>query len=266
MRRPLALMWVATAGCLFPDVSGLAAGDAQAPDSAIDSASDAPLRYCLSLSPAPTFCDDFDEGTPVGASWTNDMTTLKSTVTLGQAIVRSAPNAMVATTPPQSGTGSYPAAFLEKDFTGTAHQVVFTADVYIEQADPTYMGAGATIMIIGFDGGLLRLNTHADTSTSVFDDYANPDGGANDLYAGPPEGFNVPQHQWVRFVMTADADMKTIGLTMNTGSGPQAVVPPGWPVPQNMGSNAKVFAGLYYANTTTSGWIVHYDNVVVNVL
>jgi hypothetical protein len=37
----------------------------------VDAGPDAPTRGCSSYSPAPKFCDDFDQGTDVGAKWGN---------------------------------------------------------------------------------------------------------------------------------------------------------------------------------------------------
>ncbi len=269
MRRALGLAPVVggiVASCFFPDTSSLdlatdanADGFVEGSADVGDAGGDAQVGYCASLSPAPTFCDDFDEGSSVLASWDNSSLNDNSTITLDQTIVKSPPSSMLATVTPQSGAMVYPADFATKNIAPTATSITFSADVYVERIDPG--SSGGTILAVSMNGGDLCIDTQSSGSTAMFVPYVND---AGQHYGSVGNTFTMPFKQWVRFALIIDVSASTVEVTMDTGQGAVTVVPAGAP-PQKITTNAYARIGLFYGHSTTVGWLVHYDNVVLDV-
>jgi hypothetical protein len=105
-------------------------------DAAVDAATDAPVFACAAQSPAPIFCDDFDEH-PLGTGWTAQSVTVGALMLTPQPAL-SQPNALHSACPARdAGTC---AARLSVDLASTALRFDVDFDIYLEDD-----AAGTTI-------------------------------------------------------------------------------------------------------------------------
>ncbi len=119
--------------------------DAQPTDAATDAqptdaATDAPVTYCSSLSPAATFCADFDTATDYKEGWSStyfyDSNPVGTSLELYTTDPKSAPNSLLATAPAM-GNSTQAQALVQKDFATGGTKFRFAYDFRVLARDPT---------------------------------------------------------------------------------------------------------------------------------
>jgi hypothetical protein len=260
--------------CLFPDVAVLQ-GDASS-DAATDASVDAPptdagadsviAHFCASQSPAPAFCDDFDDGGALlsdgGAypPWGYGSATYDSAVELDTTKVLSPPYAMRSETMPQTAPYTYPAAYVTKFIPSGVTRVTLGVDVYIAQIDPS---GGTTIFtLIVADASLPLVVATPTGDAHVIEGYDAPDGAGQ--YPQLGSSFTLVTKQWMRLVYAIDFAANTVGLTMDSGSGPVAMLPATHSANPFSSNSPAAYIGIYYSQATSTGSTVYYDNVTLD--
>ena len=251
---------------LFPSLDGLSGDqkDAAQPDAADAAKADAPVeggdagRWCDSLSPAPMFCDDFDDQGPL-TRWTDSYVRAGATIARDGTAFQSAPNALFAISPPANGPSS---AYVHLDTSSAKGKVHVAYDMRIDARDTSIGYAEINYIVIGaaipLDFYMRVFNDPNSISTITSE--ANVDGGvlAHDVaLAGAPR-FDVWTH------VTVDIDVATAHAMTVTIDGQTAAVQP---LESNLYAPGpmSVRVGIGYTGSpTTSDWRVRYDDTTID--
>jgi hypothetical protein len=252
-----------------PDDAGAAPG-ADASDAAatlpVDAASEGGTAdagaYCAALDPAPLFCDDFDE-TPLKTPW-DQVTGVGGTVALGTKVFTSPPFSMLVTS--TAGAAAIDLAGY-KSFTGAATKKTYTLsfELDVQQADTSATTSDAILAAIQLDEAGrpawdLQLEVNYDVAAAALDvnlseNASFADGGH--LYTPHPVSATLPLGVWTRVSMvvvigTTDA----ASLAFGAKSEESFTVSPG-----TVGAYPEILVGGTFAEKSTRGWIVSYDDV-----
>jgi hypothetical protein len=257
---------------LGPDSPGApdAAGDsASAGDAGLDAVSDvrdgAPGPFCASLSPQPSFCADFDEGSATsGWSYVHMM---GGTIALDGTEFRSAPGAMI-TQSGIAGSGLIDVAgyrsFAMKGpstFTGTVN-----LDIRVDQADAT--GGLAVLAQIGLIDGTgggqyfvqFVMNSHgaAPLDCSVNEIYFAA--GMTSTPVRHPVAPTIAIGAWTHLTLSITAPFPggagTQTLSFNgVQAGTSSISVPVRNFSETLG------VGLTFVQTPSNGWTAAFDNV-----
>jgi hypothetical protein len=240
--------------------------------------------FCASQSPAPTFCDDFDEypddAAALAAPW-DQVTGLGGSVRRAGTIFTSSPYAMLATADsPVTGNidlAGYK-AFTSFPRTGeyTAGTFTLAFDVYVVAADTTVksdavLSAFEMISTVGLERWALQLETSYDSAdggvldVSFSENRTRADGGYS-YSPGPDSGapLVLPVGTWTRVTMiatTTDAGTATIELDFDG----KKVSEGSTNVPVT-GGIPEILVGLTYAAPSSLGWTVRYDDVTFDAV
>jgi hypothetical protein len=240
-----------------------ARADARADASSLDGSAEAAVdagRYCARLTPAPSFCDDFDDEGPF-SRWTTSVVGAGGSVVRDPSVSRSAPNSLLTTS---AAATSSVAALLRLRSPTSVHRVRFAYDMRVEARDPqtgyaevSYIRVGAPSSIYAF---YIRLFADPGTTTAFTAEAYLPDGG-------------IPQHNvslagnsrftaWTR--VAVDLDLRAaphVSVTLDGApAGDTALEPSMYPP-----DIASVETGVGYAGSPSStAWQLRYDNVTVD--
>lgn len=218
-------------------------------------------RWCASLSPAPFFCDDFDDQGPL-SRWTGQNVGSGSSVARDGTAFQSAPNALLTLTPASVGPTS---SYVYLSTTATKQKVHVAYDMRIDARDPKT--GYAEVNYIDFDTpGLkfaiyMRVYDSVTSLSTLTSEVYLPDGGipAHDVaLAGNPR-FDG----WRR--VTVDVDLAstphTLSATIDGKLAAQQTLESGLYGP----GPVTVRPGIGYSGyPTTSEWRVRYDNVTID--
>ena len=255
--------------CLFPDLSGLdgRAADGGATDAPVTSDGGTITKFCASQSPAPSFCDDFDDGAPLLANdggafppWGYGTATYNSTLTLDSTKFRSPPYSMLSQTFPQSSAYVYPAAYVTKFIPSGVSLVTLGMDVYVDRIDPAPDGTRVLTFVVS--DASLQLVVQQGGTAYVIDGYDAPDGAAQSPQLG--QSMTLIMHQWMHLVLTVDFNTNTVAVTMDPGTGPVQVLPTTHSINTFTASSPAAFFGVYYSHATTTGAAVYYDDITID--
>lgn len=162
-------------------------------EAAVDSDAAPVTSYCDTLSPKPTFCDDF-EGT-FATKWTKVRTATGTTLTFdpGESVGPPKPgHALFAATTMNDGT------WLEKGFGSKPSTLLVAFDAYVEKFPATDTTFLARIKV----GSSEYVALYALPSNTVLQEYVyHPDGGP------PPDhtcGSSLDEGAWTRVEMQLD--------------------------------------------------------------
>ncbi len=256
---------LAASACLFPNLSELSdggqgvdacatCGDADA-DVAADGSDGA--AFCATLTPAPAFCEDFDEGS-YAAQFTNS--TLSADGVLGSdgLAFTSPPNSLFSKVGTKTSTGEW--AYLTHVFTGTATQVSYAFDLRLDAWGGGESGVLAAITIDKDAPNEHRLELYVRGGIAALEEYfTTPDGGApvtNDhtLAWVPKLG------AWTHVVFSVDSAAKTCAATIDGKADVTAsAMDPSWTP-----GTPSFEVGFSYIASNTSAWTARFDNVVVD--
>lgn len=251
-----------------PTDSGKAeAGHDAATDALADAPHDAPteattLGWCASQSPAPVFCDDFDQGA-LATPW-DQLAMTGGTATLDGTSVVSAPEAMLASvTPNVAASGVDVAGY--KSFTslqGVAGTYTLSFDVRIDAADESSSSDAVLGAIQLWNGSTiwdLELEVAYSSAAGNFTAQLTENGGST--YVAHAASQPLPKAAWTRVAIAITLPATASGkasATMSFG-GTQVVsttvkVTTPTPIPE-------IVVGPTYATPAASGWTVRYDDV-----
>lgn len=229
------------------------------------------LGYCAGLSPAPLFCDDFDEGA-LAASWdqvsgTNGHASLDSTYSV------SPPNAMLSSVTAKASSSVDVAGyktFAAKENVSGTYTLAF--DVRVDAADTSSASDGVLAAILLYDAQsssnvwALELEVSyasGNVSASLTEDGSSSTGSTTD-YVQHGASASLPMGAWTRvsLVLALTASSSSAPASMSFGGTQVAsatvdVTTTTDPVPE-------IIIGPTYASSASNGWLVRYDNVTFN--
>jgi hypothetical protein len=263
-------------GALVSDGSSLdarAPDDGSKPDDAAkpDDASkpDAPiLGFCASLSPAPAFCDDFDEGA-ANPAW-DQVTGLGGTVAVNALESVSAPDSMVSTVDANQSESSVDLAGYKSlpSKQGVAGTATLDFEIRIDAGDTSSAADAVLGAIQLYDGNELY-----DLELEVM--YASASSYAVSLTEDSPSvphatGATITLATWTHVTLSVVlpagnggdttatmtiAGTHTLSTTVHVLSGGNPIASP---IPEAL-------VGPTFATPAAGGWTVRYDNVTFDV-
>lgn len=224
--------------------------------------------YCASLSPAPRFCDDFDESTSL-SKW--DSTGSVHGLNNVSSAQSTSPSQSVASSSVAVSTGQVVDVGLYKLFpalTGIPRVETLSFDMYIDVID----SAHAALAVVGAlamrntTGGLHELQFVVTLNNGkvvpTFPEYTEPGDGGATGYVAHGTTTTLSLKTWTRV---------TIELSMgnpNGGAGNAARLLFDGVQAATIGVNLSVsnpapqlVLGLSYVSPPSDGWTVRYDNV-----
>jgi hypothetical protein len=243
--------------------------DAAARDSGeVDANDDAPVAtgasFCAHLSPAPLFCDDFDE-LPLATSW-DSVVAAEGVVALYADDSRSPPRSMWVTTSTQSDLALQ--AFVVKAFAPwTARPMTATldVDVRVDRATATDVPLVA-IQLLEASGKLYEVQLRASGAgaslTTTFREHTRD--GTSDAVSDRGLADTVLVNAWTHV---------RVELTYRIVAGSRArvsidgVIALDAPVsPSTLGGTPRVALGITRVYGPTEPWAVRYDNAVFDAV
>jgi hypothetical protein len=245
------------------------AGGASAEGSALKDAGRG--AFCGSLSPAPTFCDDFDSK-PIGALW-DGVEDTNGIVGIDTVAFDSAPSSLAAKTS-ASPSGQSIRSVTKKsftEFTGKPITLRMSFAMRVDQVDPN---ASAQIVafgvLFGADGNfnqvVLNLNsTGSGVVAQVAENAQGPTAADTGYEVHGPFSKRPPAGDWTDVRIEID-----VHDTTGTGNSlrvyfDQEVQYDGALVVPLKGGTPRIELGIGWANTPSAPWSVRYDNVVVDL-
>lgn len=263
-------------GVVTPDGSGGGPDDATVgEDAGLPEGSTPP--FCASQSPAPTFCDDFDEypddAAALAAPW-DQVTGQGGSVRRAGKIFTSSPYAMLVTADsPVTGNidlAGYKAfTTLPKSGEFTTGTFTLAFDLYVVAADTTansdvVLSAFEMVGTLGDERWALQLEATYDSEAggvldvSFSENHSLTDGG-NTYSPGPVVSQPLLLGTWTRVTMTATTT--ALGLaTVELEFDGKEVSKTSTTIPVLQGI-PEILVGLTYAAPSSQGWTARYDDV-----
>jgi len=213
----------------------------------------APGPFCKTLSPAPFFCADFDDGASIN-DWSRSVIQAPGEVILDGASFRSPPRSLLVSLP----TGTRLQNGLFRDV-GAHADLTLAFDVKVEEADPAGF---LDLFAVRFPPGLRSIYFHVDgdfVHTTLSEQIPN-DGGA-DTFGSHLFSKSLSLGQWARiqlhihFGNASTASVTIDGESVFSGALDPAQVPT---------ETMAVAAGLQYVSTAATPWTIRYDNFTVD--
>lgn len=254
--------------------AGSGGSDAQVPPPGDGSSSGG--GFCASLSPTPTFCDDFDEyETSTLTSWDQSIEANGSVglTTIGPF---SRPSAMTAQTNIAS-VGENTEADVLKAFSAYQNKGIAIAiafEVNIQQWDTATTGQIIAFEVIfknsptQFNQIVLNLNSLGvgGVSAQIAENATGADGGAAG-YNSYPFKSHPATNAWTKVEVSLSVPNPT-GTQSNTVTvkvdGVTQIDAQALQVPLQ-GGTPYVHLGIGYVATPATAWVVHYDDLVANI-
>lgn len=225
------------------------AGSNDAPSN--QDATDAPAqRWCAQQTPAPRFCDDFDDQGPF-ALWPDQLLEPGTAITRDGQNARSAPSSALVTVP----GGAVQHARLKRVL-GVATKLTYSFDLAVDK-----WGGYAEIAYVTVAG----TSVHHAYYVRVSD--ANSALGVT-AEAYPPDG-GVPQHNLTLTTPPAPGQWKRISLEIDLGSSPRKMTArvDGAVVGSSdleaelyQPGEATVSVGIGFSPSSASAWAIRFDN------
>jgi hypothetical protein len=225
-----------------------------------------PLGFCGSLSPAPRFCDDFDEH-PLPGVW-DSMDQVGGNLSLDTTGFVSPPRALLATNSALQ-SGQPLDAVLRKRFSLPSPPTTFTWGFSLQPVmpDPS-TGAAAVVLSLDFtdspgnrysvqftmeqDGGSIRLRLEEQSGFV--------DGGVSYVPHVLPDPLPVGQWTSVQVVLTRSA-ATTASVHVSFGSATELDASLAMTVDA---TTLQMSVGSSYETTPSQGWTTRYDNVTLD--
>jgi hypothetical protein len=261
-----------------PGSDGGAAGEGGSEDSSVPDARtppddsgkvDAPpaLGFCASQSPAPMFCDDFDEGA-ANPAW-DQVTGLGGSVAINDLESVSAPDSMVSTVDANQNEDDVDLAGYESLTAeqGVAGTVSLAFEIRIDAGDTSAAADAVLGAIQLYDGSALY-----DLELELM--YASATTYAVSLTENAPylehaTGATVALATWTRVTMSVvlpagagGATSATLTVGASTYSTTVHVTSGGDPIATPI---PEALVGVTFATPAAGGWSVRYDNVTFDV-
>lgn len=234
-------------------------GGNDAPADALADAGDgAASGYCASLSPAPGFCADFDEGS-FDAQFAFKHTTGTGLLSGDSTASVSPPTSFLARVG-ASSTGNGDFAFMTRVFGGSATQFTYAFDLRLDAvAGGQNSGVLAAIII---DDGAADSHTLSFYTTGTYaaveEVFARPDGGM--AYLDHTLSWVPKLDTWTRVSFSIDTAAGTCAASIDGKAdltSTSCSLDPSW-----TSGPPAIDLGWSYVASQASAWSAHYDNVV----
>ena len=280
----IAVLWsiaAIAAGCTptldFDSVSRGGPKDGGTTQSDGASAGDAPISdggaafSCATLSPAPTFCDDFD-GKSIADLW--DPKVEESAVVATDTVsFLSPPNALLSKTEAVTATGQA-RAVLPKAFTlfdGKPIQLIVNFDMRIEAFDNTGKVMIAFAVLFGPDSSfnqiVLNLKANGDAVVAqVVENAQGPGEDANGYELHGPFAKRPKVNDWSHVRMELDVTNPTgVGnlISFDLDGVPQLSAAK-LTIPLK-GATPRIELGVGYVEPPAQSWAIRYDNFTADI-
>lgn len=205
----------------------------------------APLPFCSTVVPPPTFCQDFDEATSPGEGWADSYSYLGGALSLDETESVSPPTSLLTTFPASSGA---PNAYLAQSFAQPGTSLTLDLRIRIDEMDQSIV-AVAVIEL-----GTSQMRILVAKGDWVFEqDW----GSSGYLDSYPSVAPTVGQWQHVVWTMTMGTPMTaTIAIDGNT------LLPTTSLQSELVATAPRIDVGVRYATSPAASWTIHYDNVI----
>lgn len=246
--------------------------DAGAVDSTVADTSapvDAPVgtSFCNGLSPAPLFCDDFDESTSL-PKW--DSLGSKNGANVVDALLSKSPAQSVASSSVTVSNGAVDVGLYKmfSQLTGSVRLETLSFDMYLDTIDSAHsaLAVVGALALRNTTNGLHELQFVLTMSNgkvlATFPEYTEPgDGGATGFIAHNLN-IEIPMKTWTHIAMELDlaspnggaGNLERIYIDGNQVASIVLSLTVKDPAPQ-------VVLGLSYVSPPSDPWTVRYDNV-----
>jgi hypothetical protein len=248
--------------------NGADAADAATRDSSSDArddvdaaALDAPPagRFCDSVMPQPTFCDDFDVGM-FGANWNMPNIVGPGAALSADAFARSPPTALraAAGTPLQQAYAN-----ITKDFSGTTRIIDYAFDLYVERKSTGSDPIEVCDVGVNANGDTYYVAVLLGNTDYVLAEHDPPMGNGESMSI--PISSPLPTKKWVRVAFRIDyapaMGSPNVTFSIDGVVGLSTALPAyGWKP-----GTAWAQAGIGWAGSGSTGGEVLVDNVVVRL-
>lgn len=234
----------------------LATGDTGQADAAA-------ARFCASLAPQPTYCDDFDDGVVTGNGWTTNVTASAASVSLVTADASSPPNALRCVVNPLGIDGGSGHASLRRAIAGPVTRIRKGFDIRVSSIAGTMEATEISTKAAGSSTNYyVGIAISSSLTLTVYSEHDPIDGGSfyhNEFLASG----GLVLNQWARLVLDLNlaAVPPTVSLTVNgVVALPPTVLDDGI-LPGAM----LIGAGLTYVYNPPMTFVVDVDNLVVDI-
>ena len=257
-----------TACALFADLDGLSggattAGEAGTADSAVPvvdggdgptSPSDAGGGFCRSLTRDAGFCDDFDER-PLGFDWEIQATNVEHR--LDTSAFTSAPNSMLVKSTSDELT------LRQQRRIPAAKHATMALSVRVDSSAPLTLGAlfGFTIVRPGAVLGIYWQHDRNLEQWMLVEDFV-PESGTRTYESHVPSRW-PGEGKWTRVEMTLEKQDSATRLRVKVG-GEEALSATTKNVIDLSTDAIHASIGLEYVSPPAPGWVVRYDDVVLD--
>jgi hypothetical protein len=235
-------------------------------DAAKDPAKDAaPSSYCASLSPAPLFCDDFDEVGDLAVPPWDQVTGANGTATIVSSVDVSAPSSLLVQVNPNASASAVDVAGY-KSFTakqGATGVCTFAFDFRVDIADMS-SGSDAVLAAIQLWNGSALWDLELELSYASATSNLAVSFTENAPYVSHPVSQNLSLGEWTRVSMTIALPAGSGGATPATLSFNGAQVASATVHVTTNNPIPEILVGATVASSSSSGWLAHYDNVTFN--
>jgi hypothetical protein len=242
-------------------------GGSDAFDGALDAGSaadalDAASPFCASLSPAPAFCDDFDEGTALAADWSyfSIAPPDAGTVAVDTGAYVSPPASLAAQIGAGTANGNGLVAQLNKQFVASSSSSAHLE--YRLRIDAVDSVENELFSQLAFKGGAATpyiLDVYLGQG-AVLEEEIPGDGGVT--FKEHPLATQPTVGVWSLLTLDVDFVNVTVKLTIDGTVAFEGGLDPGY----NAGTPLLTIGVGYYAGPprTVSGGAGHFDNVVLD--
>jgi hypothetical protein len=232
--------------------------------------------FCASQSPAPTFCDDFDENPLDAAAFTapwDQVTQTGGSVVRSGGIVTSPPLAMLSTATSPVTQSIDLAAYKVFPALTKLSDLNLAFDVYVASADKTNKSDAvlAAIELVGAFGERWALELEVSYEAVdgggaldvLFSENRDPVDGGGSGYSSHAVAQKLPLGAWTRVTMDATAS-PTGATTIALHFGATEVAKYAITV-DLLDGQPEILVGLTYASESSEGWAARYDDVTFDV-
>jgi hypothetical protein len=259
---------VVDSGGVGPEGSMVTPDSGRAPDSGTTTQDSStgdepppPVGFCAGLTPAPLFCDDFDEPGALSAPYDQLLTGGGAASSDGTYYVSSPHSLLTSVTANEAAANVDVAGY--KSFTskqGAAGTYTLSFDIRIDASDTT-TNSDAVLGAIQLWNGSAAWDLELEVAygNGSFTAWLTENGGSD--YAQHAASKTLPSGAWTRVSIgiTLPADSSGMAAATMSFGGTQVAssmvhVETSNPIPE-------LIVGPTYASPSTGGWAVRYDNV-----
>ena len=234
------------------DVPGPDAGRDADPADAKRDVVVSPNHYCAKLSPAPRFCDDFDDG-DLTNDWDVNTVLSGSTIALDDAQFASGPFSYVVQTKALTTAGSSGNALLRKTVLGTVKHPKLSFSAFFPSVTFTKgIIAIATLDVSSSHYFTLNLRDQDAVPAASLEEFVGATMTRHVLTRLPPAGV------WTR--ITVDLDFTTGKANVSFGADKALADEPIMAVP---GTETTIRLGAVYCEGPADPFLARFDDVVV---